>query len=413
MDSSRWMVRAACAMGVVGALAAVTTVARADPAQAAAPVRAQEIVGRKVLDGDGRETGWVEDLVVDPGRGAVVGLVVAHDGRSVRLPVEGARYEDGKVHVRAADKEIDRLSRWKAPAEPALRRATKLIGQPLRARDGASTIATVKDLLVDIPSARVTHVVLEFDPSVKQQQGWVAVASNLVQADGDQLRAAFDPRNLHDAQARARQAQAPARRAELEGRDARLSRLPGRLVKGVDDAELGQVTGALVDVRARRIAALLIDHGFDEYTCAVGKGALTIGRNEVRAPAGAGSLADVHGCSRGLRDPGGDVLRGRELLQARFHDPRGNEVGRLAEVVVKADDGAFHYYVGDFNANWVQDGKLVGLPLRGVQRVDGGLVLEAHLMEMMHHPVFDEKRLEDVWSPAFAKGMDKYLGASR
>ena len=201
--------------------------------------------------------------------------------------------------------------------------------------------------------------------------------------------------------------------AELPGRDARLGRLPGRPVKNAQGTVLGQVTGVLADLHQRRIAALLVDAGGHGFTCRLGRDALAIGREHVYASRPATSLADVGGCSAGFKSPGGDLVRGRDLLQAHFRDPRGKDVGTLAEVVVKAEDGTFHYYVGDFGSAWVQDGKLVGLPLRPIELIDGRLVLEAGLMELMQTPVFDAKRLDDVWSPAFAAGMERYVGASR
>ena len=414
MDPTRWTVRFAFAAAIAAALVAIAPQSQAADTPEAQPIRAQELIGRKALDSGGHDTGWVEDLLLDPAAAAVDALLIAHDGRTIRIPVKGASFVDGRVRLAEGDRELDRAPRWHAEPNARTRRASKLFETPLRARDGDREIATVKDFLLDLPHARVTDVVVQFDPAVKRTTGWEAIDAGLVRVEGDKLHATFDPRNLHEAGADGRpvQAKAAADPSMLPGRDARLSRLAGREVKSRDGMELGRVSGVLVDLRGQRIAALLIDHAGTAFECRVGGDGLRIGRADLRAPKSAPSMDTIAGCVPSQGSHVGRV-RARDLLRARIRDPQGNEVGRLADVVVKADDGAFHYFVGSFDPTWVQQGKVVGIPLRPVEHVDGGLAIRAGLMEMMRHPVFDAKRLDDAWSPAFAKGMQEYLGASR
>jgi len=207
-------------------------------------------------------------------------------------------------------------------------------------------------------------------------------------------------------------AAAPPAPPPIPARDVRLSRLVGAPVKGGDGSHIGKVSAVFVDLRARRIDSVRVEGQGRSYACRVGPSGLQMGRGGLAAPTAQGDLASFSGCSPAPSEPAEDV-RARALLAARFHDGAGNDVGDIRDVVVDARSGALHYYVGAFTPEWVEKGKVVALPLRPIDRKDGQLVMHAELMELARYPIFDEARLQDVWSPAFASGMDQYLYAKR
>ena len=203
-------------------------------------------------------------------------------------------------------------------------------------------------------------------------------------------------------------AAAPPAPPPIPARDVRLSRLVGAPVKATDGTQLGKVSAVFVDLQARRVHSLRVETQGGALSCQVGPSGLQLGRGGLTAPAAQGDLASFAGCAPAGPDPATGV-RARNLLDARFHDGDGDDVGNIRDVVVDARNGALHYYVGAFQPSWVQKGKVVALPLRSVERKDGQLVMRADLMELARYPVFDEARLQDVWSPVFASGMDRYL----
>ena len=207
-------------------------------------------------------------------------------------------------------------------------------------------------------------------------------------------------------------AAAPAAPPPIPARDVRLSHLMAAPVKGGDGAQIGKVSAVFIDLQARRIDSLRVEGQGRAYSCRVGPSGLQMGRGGLTAPTAQGDLGSFAGCAPAAGDPSADV-RARTLLAARFHDGSGNDVGDIRDVVVDARTGTLHYYVGAFTPAWVEKGKVVALPLRPIDRKGGELVMHAELMELGRYPVFDEARLQDVWSPAFASGMDQYLYAKR
>ena len=402
------MMRLVFGLGMAAALSAHATIVRASPGPSAShAVRAQEVIGRPVHDDHDANAGWVEvhQQVLDGQR--VVAVVFAHAGHSVRWPAGEASFRDGVLHVRAPMRAIDRLPRWRPADEHGLERATALFEDRVHARTGGAEIARVKDLLVDLDADRLDQVVVVFDPSLKRGDGWMAVPARLFHAEGGDLRADFDPHGLH---ARGGPDAARAAKPALpDGRDALLSTLPGRKVHDAHGTELGQVAGAIVDLRSRRLAALLVRKEGSLRSCPLGLGALTIGMDDVRAPPSAASLDDLRGCVPGVAAQPPRQVRARELLKARFADGAGEQVGEVADVVVDADTGEVHYVAGSFVPSWVQAGMVVAMPMGPVAAGAGGLQMHAELMQLARLPVIPAVRLKDAWSPAFARGMDKYL----
>ena len=97
----------------------------------------------------------------------------------------------------------------------------------------------------------------------------MAVPARLFHAEGGDLRADFDP---HGLQARGGPDAARAAKPALpDGRDALLSTLPGRKVHDAHGTELGQVAGAIVDLRSRRHAAQRVRNEGRLRTCPHGR----------------------------------------------------------------------------------------------------------------------------------------------
>jgi sporulation protein YlmC with PRC-barrel domain len=292
MDAQLWKAGVVVVLGLVAALAPARVEAAAEGAQ---PLRAQQVIGREALNSAGRETGWVEDLLVDIDARRIEALVVAHDGRSIKVPAQGARYEEDRVRLAQDERTLDRMRRWNGRPEAGLVRVKSLLEQPLQSREGDRDIATVKDLLLDLPAGRVTHVVLDFEEGRKAEAGWVAVAADSVREGPGGLRAAFDPKHLYapDEARRQAAAAAPPPPPRIVAEDVRLSRIVGQPVKGTDGATLGRVAAVHLDRAGRRIAALRVEQDGEGYDCSLRADGLVLRRDAVESVKPAESLASA------------------------------------------------------------------------------------------------------------------------
>ena len=202
----------------------------------------------------------------------------------------------------------------------------------------------------------------------------------------------------------------------LDGRDARLSKLIARPLDDPQGHAVARVRDAIVNLEQQRVVALVVDDHGTLRTCPIAPNALVLGLDDMRVPAGTATLDALH-CEPGAptRDMAAKPTRVRasDLLKAHFYDGSGDGAGEMREVVVDAKTGRIHYLLGSFRPDWVQAGQVVALPPRPVTMHDGHVALKADLFELQRLPLFEEKRIADVWSPAFAQGMDRYLHASR
>jgi sporulation protein YlmC with PRC-barrel domain len=392
----RTVLHAVC---LVAALGAGEAASGAD-----APVRVMAIIGSLVMQPHGSGVaGSVTDVFIDPVEHRVVALALDVDGRPRICGVNEIDFAGEAAANQRRPLRMPESCGKGAGTTPAAvwRRASEVTAAHVRDR-GDAVVGEVKDLYVDPASGRVTHALVDFVPAWFPAEGWAAVPMASLQPQGKGYLAAFDPAVLRPSQPAKAAPPAPPRAV-----DVRLSKLLGRTVMDPGGRALGRVTELEIDLDRGIVVMAQVQSAGGKVECAVGAGGLSLGPDALRAPATA--LTAEAGCGA-ARIPG-DARRieARALLAAGVRDEGGETVGRLRDVVVSLDTGKLHYLVADFDAGWVRDGDVVALPLRRVERDGKDLYVRASLMELQQRPVFPGERLADVWSPVFAKGMDKYL----
>jgi sporulation protein YlmC with PRC-barrel domain len=138
------------------ALALLLALALPLAAQADA-VAAGTLIGRPIQDLRGGAAGTVEDLIVDVRDGRVVYVIVDARERYITLPIRALHELNGRVWLDTGDAgEMARTD------EPRLRRAARLIGQPLE-NPGDGRIGTIADIVFDPARGRVERVVVAMD----------------------------------------------------------------------------------------------------------------------------------------------------------------------------------------------------------------------------------------------------------
>jgi sporulation protein YlmC with PRC-barrel domain len=388
------LARVACLLASIACFASAVA---SDP-----PVRALEIVGTLVLQPRGTGiVGSVTDMYLDPAEHRIAALGITVDGRPRVCAVRTIEWAgEASATQRRPVRLPEGCEKGGITAEPSWRRVSEITAAHVRDK-GNAVVGDVKDLFVEPASGRVTFALVDFVPAWFSSEGWAAVPIASLEPDGQGYIAAFDPAVLRPAEKPKPQAPAAPARA-----DVRLSKLVGRPVVGADGKPLGRVSALRIDVEGHRLASAEVESDGGKTECLVGAGGLALAADAFHA-AGE-SLAGEPGCgAKAHRDA--RWVAARDLLAAGVRDDSGEEVGRIREVVVALDTAKVHYLVADFRSGWVRDGDVVALPTRPVERKDGRLYVHASLMELQGRPVFEEKRLADVWSPVFAKGMDKYL----
>jgi sporulation protein YlmC with PRC-barrel domain len=150
---------------------------RIDAARAAAvsvnrDERASQLVGRKIIDAQGKPVGEVTDLAIDPGSGSIPYMIVnAASGGAVALPlpVKDLRRSDSFLVLPAGAQALSA-----PPAGAAARRASEILAKNLVDARGKN-VGKLRDLVVNLGAAKVHYAVAEFDPSWVQAGQLVTV----------------------------------------------------------------------------------------------------------------------------------------------------------------------------------------------------------------------------------------------
>ena len=150
-------------------------------AVAAQPSLASELLGTTVVDARGKRLGALTDFVVDMGKEQVVGVQVGHstaDGMTNEVfALPGVQLGDGKLVVRAGNASM--------PGEaPATQSLAKMIHAPLRDAEGKAA-GQIADVMVNFDEARVTAIVIQFDPKWLEMTGLAAVAPSSIERKDD------------------------------------------------------------------------------------------------------------------------------------------------------------------------------------------------------------------------------------
>lgn len=137
-------------------LAALACAIALAPAAAAAAT-AGALLGAPALDARGAPVGEVEELIVDVRDGRVLYVIVDSRGEFLTLPVRALRVAGERAVLDMSEAgEIARTG------EPHLRRAGRLIGQPLH-RPGGARLGTIVDFELDPAAGRIERVLVDTD----------------------------------------------------------------------------------------------------------------------------------------------------------------------------------------------------------------------------------------------------------
>jgi sporulation protein YlmC with PRC-barrel domain len=124
---------------------------------AAGVMAAGTLIGRTLAAVEGGEAGTVEDLIVDVREGRVLYVIVEDADRYFALPVRALQAHAGEVRL-----DMNEAGEIARTDDPRLRRAGRLIGQPLENPNGAR-IGTIADFEFDPAKGRVERVVVAVD----------------------------------------------------------------------------------------------------------------------------------------------------------------------------------------------------------------------------------------------------------
>ena len=124
---------------------------------AAQAASVNDLVGNAAYDLKGQRIGVIEELVLDVREGRVLYVIVDRPEQYDTYPIRALR-EDAHVDTSAAG----RIARPEAQNEIRLRRAGRLIGEPVNAPGGAK-FGVIADIEFDPASGRVREVLVLTD----------------------------------------------------------------------------------------------------------------------------------------------------------------------------------------------------------------------------------------------------------
>jgi|SRR5258706_7601477 len=150
-------------------------------AAAAPPSEASEFLGTTVVDARGKRLGALTDLVLDLGKERIVGVQVGHstaEGMANEVfALPGVQWGDAKLIVRAGNASM-------AGEAPATQSLAKMLHAPLRDAAG-KTAGQIADVLISFEEARVTAIVIQFDPKWLDMAAPAAVAPSSIERKDD------------------------------------------------------------------------------------------------------------------------------------------------------------------------------------------------------------------------------------
>lgn len=394
----------------------------ATPALAQQPVQASQLLGKPVAGGDGKDVGALHDLIIDTKEGRIAYAVVIVGMKLVAVPVaagaggdriavgstlQALRGEPGFSETTYPDFNAGEPDGEGKVRYRALRR---MLDTDLKSLDGKD-VGDVKDLLVTLEDAAVRNVVVEFDRTWYDKEGWVALPPQSVLHRGDEVVANFVPdhvRTAAEARAAREKAEAERKAAEAAARnldhDVRASRVIGRKVVDAQGAGIGKIEDLLVELATGRLThAVVATQGGSRALPLPAPGAFRHGeaiaidpRKLVAPPAADGRLR-----------------RASRLLDTELEDHAGEDVGDVRELIVNLGTGRLRYAVAQFIPAWVAAGKVVALPLREVREDGGKPVMRSGLHQLQGALIFDDKAWPDLDHPQYRAYMDQYLANTK
>jgi sporulation protein YlmC with PRC-barrel domain len=368
------------------------------PAQ---PVRLGEFDDRPVVDASGNKIAEVYDVVIDTEEARVAYIVLSVGMKVVPLPMPSTEmvFTDKRIELSMPRGRLESMPALDMAAlGPRYKRGRDFQGNPLKDPNGV-LLGEVKDLMFDLSTGSVSSLVVQFDPKVRPEPGWVALPRSSVKVEGGVYVATFKLEDMRpEAQARAEQQRFDAARAAAStvDRDERFTDLKGRSLLDPQGKVLGQIVDVVTDAAGTKALHALVDAGGSASSVALPlQGATRNGANYV-LPSGAAALAPA--------PAGGKRLS--EQIGKGLVDPRGKEVGKVREMVVNLGNGKVHYAVAEFEPAWIAAGYLVPIKVPGDDR-------KIDLNALTGSLIFEGARWPDINNPNFISGMDAYLARQK
>ena len=402
---------------LIAALALAATLA-ATPALAQQPVQASQLLGKPVAGSDGRDVGALHDLIIDTREGRIAYAVVIVGMKLVAVPLASGAGKDRLVvngSLQSLRKEPGfsettypdfNANEPEGDAKVRFRPLRSMVDADLKDSTGKD-VGDVKDFLVTLEDAKVANVVVEFDRTWYDKEGWVALPRQSILHRGEDVIANFEPDHMRPASEAARaQARAEAERKAAEAaarsldHDVRASGVIGRRVVDAQGAEIGRIEDLLVELGAGRLA----------YAVVATQG----GQRVLPLPAqGATGAGDAIAIDRqqlvALPAPDNRFVQASRLLRTDLRDHEGEDVGDVRELVVNLGTGRMRYAVAQFVPTWVAPGKVAAIPMRDVREDGGKLVMRSGLHQLQGALIFDDKAWPPLDHPQYRAYMDQYL----
>lgn len=410
----------------------LTFVSFAAPAQQAAPaqpLRAQQILEAEVVAPNGRVIGAVRDLVVDTKEARVAYVVLAVGSivgvtdflAAFPLPTEGLTLGAGRVTLATTRQAVEALggfsgSQWPdfnkpaegaaAPAEIRYQRATELAKAGILDRRG-SRVGEVEDLLVNPADGKLAAIVIKFIPAWHDPASLVAVPPASLGRKGAAYVANFEASDMRPATASSSPPPAAAKPAAApkgpEGTDVRLTKLIGTTVVDHEGKTIGEVRDLAIDAKTYQVTQIHVAAADRVMAVPTAGRAIRVLDGKVMLDADAAK-------SPPPTEPAPGTILASKLLKAPIVDTPGKEVGSLEDVVVGVERARVRYGIAQFTPNWVQEGKMVALPLRETQAAGAGRVsMRFDLNELNSTYFFDRASFPEVNAAPFRETIDRYF----
>jgi sporulation protein YlmC with PRC-barrel domain len=371
-----------------------------------ATVPLSQLIDKSVVDARNNIIAQVKDLVVDvqENRAAFAVLNVGdflNGYKQVMYPLPSglgpigatvAKVDSSKAALGNLDPVIE---------DPRYRLASQMAQAHVVDKDGKA-VAIITDILVKADDGKLAGFVVEFDKSFYEGGGLVALPPSSLTAKDKDFVANFEAKDIRPAG----KPGAPPPPDTSPDRDLRASEVIGMKVADPKGADIGEIRDLLA-TRDNRIAQVLI--------------ALPGGKI-VAAPAPLTSSRFANGKFvldaervNGLPAQGpsdATLTPMSKLVRASVVDAKGDKVGGIADIVVNLGTGQVHYAVAEFNAPWIEKGKLVVLKVKNVRSTEkDGLVVGMALEDLKGTMFFDKAGWPDLNETGYRGYVDKYIAA--
>lgn len=334
--------------------------------------------------------------------------------------------------------------------------ASDLAGANVLSRDNRD-LGDLQDLVIDVQDGRVAFAVISLDEvkgqlfllplsqlQIRREKDDADIDAVILQADVNQLKAGpnFSDGNwtgIRDPQILSKYGETWRTRAPRAESLHRASQLNDFKVKNSQGENLGDVEDIVVNVRNRRIYAVLSVGGFlgigeklhavpwkalsirDADTALLDidkeklKAAPTFDKNQWTTSRDTRFIVKVHeyygmsGIAGGAKRR---IVRSTEVIGYDVKNPQGENLGDLEDLAVDAANGQVAYAVLSFGGILGIGDKLFAIPWKALQlhETEKIFVLNLPKDKLKNAPGFDEKQWPNMADPQFSKELSEFYG---